>query len=175
MTDFEPLERYLLGRRPQVVRPLEIQFNRLRGDVSGGLNGEALTARLDRLSTEVESLVAELEAQPAGRFGSAFLASFITIVREGVEVILILAMLLALVGKATSAARQRTLPEGNAVAFRGRGRRRAGGCPRGNRDEDAGRQGDLVGCRGGRSRECCDGGRAEPVDRLGAGCGAGNA
>jgi high-affinity iron transporter len=44
-----------------------------------------------------------IEAQPAGRFGSAFLASFITITREGVEVILILAMLLALVGKATSA------------------------------------------------------------------------
>ena len=42
MTDFEPLERYLLGRRPQEVRPLEIQFNRLRGDVSGGLKGEEL-------------------------------------------------------------------------------------------------------------------------------------
>jgi high-affinity iron transporter len=104
MTDFEPLERYLLGRRPQAVRPLEIQFNRLRGDVSAGLSGDALSARLERLSSEVKSLVAELETQPAGRFGSAFLASFITIVREGVEVILILAMLLALVGKATSAA-----------------------------------------------------------------------
>jgi high-affinity iron transporter len=103
MTDFEPLERYLLGRRPQEVRPLEIQFNRLRGDVSAGLSGEALSSRLDHLSRQVESLIAELETQPAGRFGSAFLASFITIVREGVEVILILAMLLALVGKATSA------------------------------------------------------------------------
>ncbi len=103
MTEFEPLERYLLGRRPQEVRPLEIQFSGLRGDVSGGLNGEALTARTDLLSTQVETLVAELEAQPVGLFGSAFLASFITIVREGVEVILILAMLLALVGKATSA------------------------------------------------------------------------
>ena len=39
MTDFEPLERYLLGRRPQEVRPLEIQFNRLRGDVSAGSQG----------------------------------------------------------------------------------------------------------------------------------------
>ena len=46
--------------------------------------------------------MAELEAQPVGLFGSAFLASFITIVREGVEVILILTMLLALVGKATA-------------------------------------------------------------------------
>ena len=44
----------------------------------------------------------QLETQPGGGFSSAFLASFITIVREGVEVILILTMLLALVGKATT-------------------------------------------------------------------------
>jgi high-affinity iron transporter len=104
MSDFEPLERYLLGRSPQDVRPLEIQFNQLRGDVSAGLRGDALSARLELLRREVERLVARIESQPAGRFGSAFVASFITIVREGVEVILIVAMLLALVGKATSAA-----------------------------------------------------------------------
>ena len=104
MMDFEPLERYFLGRRPQAVQPLEMQFNGLRGDVSAGLNNEDLAARLDNLFRQVESLVAELETQPAGRFGSAFLASFITIVREGVEVILIVTMLLALVGKATGAA-----------------------------------------------------------------------
>ena len=109
MTDFEPIERYLFGRRPQAVKPLEIQFNGLRGDVSAGLSGDALSARLDRISKQVEGLVTELESQPAGRFGSAFLASFITIVREGVEVILILAMLLALVGKATNTAGLRVL------------------------------------------------------------------
>ena len=49
MTDFEPLERYFLSRRPQEVRPLEIQFNQLRGDVSAGLKGDALSARLDLL------------------------------------------------------------------------------------------------------------------------------
>ncbi len=49
MTDFEPLERYLLGRRPQAVRPLEIEFNQLRGDVSAGLKGDELSARLDLL------------------------------------------------------------------------------------------------------------------------------
>ena len=110
MTEFEPLERYLLGRKPQSVWPLEFEFNRLRGEVSAGLKGEALSARLDHISSRVRSLVADLETQPTGQFGSAFLASFITIVREGVEVILILAMLLALVGKATSAAGLRTLP-----------------------------------------------------------------
>ena len=42
MTDFEPIERYLLGRSPQSVRPLEIQFNALRGEISAGLKGEEL-------------------------------------------------------------------------------------------------------------------------------------
>ncbi len=117
MTDFEPLERYLLGRRPQEVRPLEIEFNQLRGDVSAGLKGDALSARLDLLSGEVERLVTHLESQPAGQFGSAFAASLITIVREGVEVILIVAMLLALVGKATSAALLRGFADGGGAAL----------------------------------------------------------
>jgi high-affinity iron transporter len=117
MTDFEPLERYFLGRRPQDVRPFEIQFNQLRGDLSAGLKGDALSARLDLLREAVERLVARLESQPAGRFGSAFVASFITIVREGVEVILIVAMLLALVGKATSAALLRGPGESGGAAL----------------------------------------------------------
>ncbi len=49
MTQFEPLERYLLGRSPQEVRPLEIQFNNLRGALSGGLKGEALDQQLGDL------------------------------------------------------------------------------------------------------------------------------
>ena len=42
MTEFEPIERYLLGRSPQSVRPLEIQFNTLRGDLAAGLKGDEL-------------------------------------------------------------------------------------------------------------------------------------
>jgi high-affinity iron transporter len=102
MTQFEPLERYLLGRSPQEVKPLEIQFNNLRGALSGGLKGEALGGQLDAISTQVKTLITRLEAQPAGRFGPAFLASLVTILREGIEIILILTMLLVLVGKATS-------------------------------------------------------------------------
>ncbi len=45
------------------------------------------------------------------------MASFITIVREGVEVILIVAMLLALVGKATSAALVRGFADGGGAAL----------------------------------------------------------
>jgi high-affinity iron transporter len=104
MTHFEPIERYLLGRSPQSVRPLEIEFNAIRGEISSGLKGEPLTKRLDRLDSDVEALVAKLEARPAGAFGTAFFESLITIVREGVEVILVLAMLIALVAKASQPA-----------------------------------------------------------------------
>jgi FTR1 family protein len=100
MTEFEPIERYLYGRSPQSVRPLEVRFNTLRGDLSGGLKGATLAGRLDTLDSEVKDLVARLEAKPAGTFGTAFVESLITIVREGVEVILVLAMLITLVAKA---------------------------------------------------------------------------
>ncbi len=99
--EFEPLERYLMGRSPQTIKPLEARFHALRGDLYAGLKGAELTGRLDRLAHEVNDLVDQLEARPAGTFGTAFLESLITIVREGVEVILVLAMLIALVAKAT--------------------------------------------------------------------------
>jgi high-affinity iron transporter len=110
MTEFEPLERYLLGRSPQVVRPLEIKFNLLRGDLASGLKGERLASRLEAISSEVETLVGQLETRPVGAFGPAFVASLVTIVREGVEVILVVAMLLALVAKVSTAS---VTPTGN--------------------------------------------------------------
>ncbi len=103
MREFELLERYLYGRSPQSVRPLEVQFNALRGDLTAGLKGEKLAGRLDQLTVEVGDLVARLEAKPVGTFGTAFVESLITIVREGVEVILVLAMLITLVAKAAPA------------------------------------------------------------------------
>jgi high-affinity iron transporter len=104
MTEFEPVERYLLGRSPQSIRPLEIRFNALRGDLTAGLNGDELDTRLRDLSNDVRLLIDQLEARPSGSFSTAFVASLITLVREGVEVILILAMLFALVSKALAAA-----------------------------------------------------------------------
>ena len=65
-SEFEPLERYLLGRSPQEVRPLEIQFNTLRGDLAAGLKGERLSARLSALAVEIETVIGGLEA-PADR------------------------------------------------------------------------------------------------------------
>lgn len=103
MTEFEPIERYLMGRDPQAIRPFEIRWNALRGETAAGLSGEPLRDRLDVLASDVERKLGLLEARPAGGFGSAFAASLVTIVREGVEVILVVAMLLALVARAVQA------------------------------------------------------------------------
>jgi high-affinity iron transporter len=102
MTDFEPLERYLLGRSPQDVRPLEIQFNALRGALTAGLKGEPLASRVATITSDVDAVIERLEARPVGAFGPAFVASLVTILREGVEIILVVTMLLALVAKAAA-------------------------------------------------------------------------
>jgi high-affinity iron transporter len=100
MTEFEPLERRLLAYFPRNVRDLEIRFGALRGELGRGLRGPELANELDSLAASTQALVARLEARPAGTFGAAFVASLVTIVREGLEVILVIAMLIALVSKA---------------------------------------------------------------------------
>ena len=80
----------------QDVGPLELRFSTIRGAVGTGLKGKPLAETLSVLQTEVESALDRSAAEPAGTFGPAFAASLVTIVREGVEVILVLTMLIAL-------------------------------------------------------------------------------
>lgn len=96
---FEPLERALAGTRPQEIRPLEARFNATRGKIGQGLKGEALAAELASLRSEVAAALGRAQAAGTGTFGPAFFASLVTILREGVEVILLLTMLIALVIK----------------------------------------------------------------------------
>ena len=61
-------------------------------------------------------MVDRLETRPVGTFGPAFVASLVTILREGVEVILVVAMLLALVAKAAAGSWRASHDEANALA-----------------------------------------------------------
>ncbi|WP_435009841.1 FTR1 family protein [Tundrisphaera lichenicola] len=99
-TDFEPLERLLNVRRPQEVRPLESRFNTIRGRVDSGLKGTELASELNGLHQDVVAALDRADDAVAGSFGLAFVNSLVTILREGVEVILLLTMLFALVAKA---------------------------------------------------------------------------
>jgi high-affinity iron transporter len=96
---FEPIERILFLRNPGAIRPLEARFATLRGQVDGGLKG----AELDSILTAIHQDTADALQTAGGQasaFGLSFAASLGTILREGLEVILILTMLLALVAKA---------------------------------------------------------------------------
>ncbi|MDR3632364.1 MAG: FTR1 family protein [Isosphaeraceae bacterium] len=113
---FEPLERYIEGYDPQSVRTFEVKFNNLRGKVGAKLKGEALGGELAALATEVEATLARFDARSGGRFLPAFGASLVTILREGVEVILILTMLLALVAKTGQVGARRAIWTGVGLA-----------------------------------------------------------
>ncbi len=114
--DFEPIERFLDARTPQAVKPLEVRFNAIRGDVETGLKGEDLSARINVLLTEVEAAVAKSEAMHSGTFGPAFVQSLILILREGIEVILLLTMLVTLATKTGQAGALRSIRWGVGLA-----------------------------------------------------------
>ena len=97
--DFHPLERLLIVRLPGEVTPLESRFNAIRGRIDAGLKGSELASDLDGLQGEIVAAMKRCEAATAGSFGLAFANSLVTILREGVEVILLLTMLIALVAK----------------------------------------------------------------------------
>jgi high-affinity iron transporter len=97
---FEPIESDLRPSEPERVRAIETRFNVLRGELGSGIKGTALAERLGALTSEIRSSVEHFDARAAGTFGLGFAASLGTILREGVEVILLLTMLFALVAKA---------------------------------------------------------------------------
>lgn len=96
---FEPMERLLTSRDPSAVRRLEVRFNAIRGEVGSGLKGDELAVRLDDLKQEIRGTLDRADAATTGPMALAFMASLSTIVREGVEVILLLTMLIALAAK----------------------------------------------------------------------------
>lgn len=98
--DFEPIERDLKLRDPGTVRRLEGGFMDVRGRIMAGLTGAPLSAELDKLHAEINQAAGRLQSDRAGTFGLGFMLSLGTILREGVEVILLLTMLLALASKA---------------------------------------------------------------------------
>jgi high-affinity iron transporter len=114
--EFEPLERFIGAHRPTEVRPLESRFNTLRGRVGAGLKGAELADALGGLRAEVKAALGRSEDRGAGTFGTAFAASLITIVREGMEVILLLTMLVALATRAGQAGALRAIAWGVGLA-----------------------------------------------------------
>ena len=109
---FEPLETRIKLHDAGAVRRLEIRFNTLRGAVGSGLKGEPLGRDLAALEAETATALRGVTPGTQSDFALAFGASFGTILREGVEVILLLTMLVALVAKTGQPGAMRSLRRG---------------------------------------------------------------
>jgi high-affinity iron transporter len=116
-THFEPMERFIHARRPQEIRPLELAFNAVRGELGGGLRASELSSRLEALHGDVRAAIERCSVQATGTFAPAFGASLVTILREGVEVILLLTMLITLAAKTRQAGALRSIAWGVGLGF----------------------------------------------------------
>jgi high-affinity iron transporter len=96
---FEPIEMHLFTVHPGAVRPLEMRFHSLRGRIAAGLGGDSLRQELASLHGDVEEAVKASPQNELGALGVSFAAAFGTLLREGVEVILLLSMLLGLAAR----------------------------------------------------------------------------
>lgn len=96
---FEPVETRLVTSYPLQVARIESQFNDLRGQLRNGLKGQPLATSVDGLVSEIGALFRMSQKSSTGTFVGGFGASLITIMREGIEVILLLTILSGLVAK----------------------------------------------------------------------------
>ncbi len=97
---FEPIETDLRVLDFPAVASLETRFNALRSQVNQGLRGDPLAASFTHFLNDITRTIHRADSSAAsGGFTPAFLASLGIILREGVEVILLLGMLLALAAK----------------------------------------------------------------------------
>jgi high-affinity iron transporter len=117
-SEFEPLETALKLHDLTVVRRLETRFNALGTSIAQGVKGDELKAGLGDLGLQIEAELAKTQAASGSRsvFALLFAASLGLILREGLEVILLLTMLFALVAKAGQPRAMRALRWGVALA-----------------------------------------------------------
>ncbi len=91
LNGFEKLEADLGARAPGLKRDMEERFGRLREELQAGASGDRVTASLDAIE---QGLAQSGRVAETGLSGLAALGqSFVIIVREGFEVILVLAAL----------------------------------------------------------------------------------
>ncbi len=111
---FEQVETELRAKDPALARALENNFAGLRDEVAG-----ADSARLADLRAQLDAGLTEAERVVTQRASSAelFLTSFLLLLREGFEAILIVGALLAFLTKAGAPERRRDVWLGVAGAF----------------------------------------------------------
>ena len=112
---FEPLEARLLVSAPELVRRIEDQFLALREGAEHGMESARFAADVDTLLVQLEAVEGRLrgEASP----WSATLAAFVVVVREGVESVLLVMLLLGLAKRAGAETDRRAVHVGWSAAI----------------------------------------------------------
>lgn len=111
---FEQVEREIRARRPALATRLETAFADLRGAVVSATDAGELPAIQARLAAGLEE--AQRLVGDGSSAGQLFMQSFIILVREGLEAILILGALLAFLTRAGATHRRRDVIRGAVAA-----------------------------------------------------------
>lgn len=114
---FEPFERQFVTTYPLQVAKIESQFSDLRARLRDGLKGAELQSAIAQLNDNIRSLADRSEGSSTGTFAGGFFASLVTILREGIEVILLLTILSGLVSKVGIPGARKSLYTGVVLAI----------------------------------------------------------
>jgi high-affinity iron transporter len=120
LDDVEPIEASLRAADATLVQEVELEFKEVRGDIEGGATAATTSPKLDSLALHMGRASALLQNEGTARsFWGMFFASAGIAVREGVEAALLIAALLAVVGKTGSSDRKKWVHAGwlSAVAL----------------------------------------------------------
>jgi high-affinity iron transporter len=112
---FERVERALRAREPDLAASVEAGFAALRTSAGGGASPAALSAARASLAAELER--AERALGESSSALHVFVQSFVILVREGLEAILVVGALMAFLAKTGAAHRKRDIHLGVAAAI----------------------------------------------------------
>jgi high-affinity iron transporter len=115
LDDVEPLEAPLKAKDPAIASDIEERFKMLRRDIEEGKPRRDIEEGLAALGAELTRAGTKLDAAPPS-FTTTLLSSAGIALREGVEAALLIAALLAVVGRAGTPERKRWVHAGWATA-----------------------------------------------------------
>ena len=112
---FEPMEARLMTTAADLVRRIEDQFLALREGSDRGMSTDEFRAGVDALLVQLEAVNARLEGETSP--WSAAVAAFVVVVREGVESVLLVLLLLGLAKRAGAESDRRSVHAGWSAAI----------------------------------------------------------
>jgi high-affinity iron transporter len=112
LDDMEPIEAQLRAVDVQLTRDIELAFKEIRADVDEGAPEAEVKRKLDALVVLLGRAASALDRSAPSTFSETFVKSAGLALREGVEAALLIAALLAVVGRSGAPERKRWVHAG---------------------------------------------------------------